>query len=66
MVTVTIKSFINLPCKQWKKKQKMSVLVEQKIHANVKTANVNVLAANEENAHVKKNVHVAASVNNNI
>lgn len=62
MVTVRLKSFITLLSKQWKKKQKTTVHVEQKIPVVVKIASVNVHVAKAENVRVKENAHAAASV----
>lgn len=64
MVTVTSKSFIWLLRKQWKRKQKATVLVEQKIPVIVKIASVNVHAAKAGNVLANENAHAAASVKN--
>ncbi|MCX6823788.1 MAG: hypothetical protein NT085_01570 [candidate division SR1 bacterium] len=63
MVTVTKNLLSTYYKKQWKKKQKATVLVEQKTHATAKTANANVHVAKVENVHAKGNAHAAAIVN---
>lgn len=64
MVTVIKNLLSNYYKKQWKKKQKATVLVEQKIHATAKTVNVNVNVVKVKNAHVRENAHAAADAKN--
>jgi hypothetical protein len=43
--------------KKWKRKQRKTVLVEQKILANASHANVHADVAKEKLAHAKENAH---------